>query len=36
MNSQEKCINLLELDVNLIEQNYTSYDLIKENKLIKN
>jgi len=31
-----KVYTLLELDVNLIEENYTSYDLIKENKLIKN
>ncbi|MEO7923479.1 MAG: Eco57I restriction-modification methylase domain-containing protein [Chitinophagaceae bacterium] len=30
-----KVYTLLELDVNLIEENYTSYDLIKENKLIK-
>ena len=30
-----KVYSLLELDVNLIEENYTSYDLIKENKLIE-
>ena len=30
-----KVYTLLELDINLIEDNYTSYDLIKENKLIK-
>jgi len=30
-----KVYTLLELDFNLIEENYTSYDLIKENKLIK-
>ncbi|MFZ4796291.1 MAG: Eco57I restriction-modification methylase domain-containing protein [Bacteroidia bacterium] len=30
-----KVYSLLELDVNHIEQNYTSYDLIKENKLIE-
>lgn len=30
-----KVYTLLELDFNLIEGNYTSYDLIKENKLIK-
>ncbi len=30
-----KVYTLLELDVNLIEENYTSYDLIKENKIIE-
>jgi hypothetical protein len=30
-----KVYSLLELDINLIEKNYTSYELIKENKLIK-
>ena len=30
-----KVYKLLELDVNLIEQNYTSLDLIKENNLIE-
>ena len=30
-----KIYKLLELDLNLIEQKYTSYDLIKENKLIE-
>ncbi len=30
-----KVYSLLELNVNLIEENYTSYDLIKENKLIE-
>ena len=30
-----KVYTLLELDINLIEKNYTSYDLLKENKLIK-
>ena len=29
-----KVYSLLELDINLIEKNYTSYELIKENKLI--
>ena len=29
-----KVYALLELNINLIEENYTSYDLIKENKLI--
>lgn len=31
-----KVYNLLELDMNNIEANYTSYDLIKENNLTKN
>ena len=31
----KKVYKLLELDVNNIEQNYTSYDLIAKNKLIK-
>ena len=31
-----KVYKLLELDVNLIEANYTSYDLISENKFIEN
>ena len=30
-----KVYSLLELDINLIEKNYSSYELIKENKLIK-
>ena len=30
-----KVYSLLELDINLIEKHYTSYELIKENKLIK-
>lgn len=30
-----KVYSLLELDINLIEKRYTSYELIKENKLIK-
>ena len=30
-----KVYKLLELDVNLIEANYTSYDLINENKIIE-
>lgn len=30
-----KVYSLLELDINLIEKNFTSYELIKENKLIK-
>jgi hypothetical protein len=30
-----KVYSLLELDTNLIEKNFTSYELIKENKLIK-
>lgn len=30
-----KVYNLLELDMKLIEENYTSYDLIKENDLIE-
>lgn len=31
-----KVYRLLELDVKLIEENYTSYDLISENKFIEN
>jgi hypothetical protein len=31
-----KVYKLLDLDVNLIEANYTSYDLISENKFIEN
>jgi Eco57I restriction-modification methylase/Type III restriction enzyme, res subunit/T5orf172 domain len=31
-----KVYKLLELDVNLIEANYTSYDLISDNKFIEN
>lgn len=31
-----KVYKLLELDVNHIEENYTSYDLIEKNKLIEN
>jgi len=31
-----KVYTLLELDINHIEQNYTSYDLIKENEIITN
>ena len=30
-----KVYTLLELDINLIEEKYTAYDLIKENKLIR-
>lgn len=30
-----KVYTLLELNINLIEENFTSYDLIKENKLIE-
>jgi Eco57I restriction-modification methylase/Type III restriction enzyme, res subunit len=30
-----KVYNLLELDMELIEENYTSYDLIKENDLVE-
>jgi hypothetical protein len=30
-----KVYSLLELDINLIERHYTSYELIKENKIIK-
>lgn len=31
-----KVYSLLELEINLVEKHYTSYELIKENKLIKN
>ena len=30
-----KVYTLLELDINLVEEKYTAYDLIKENKLIR-